>query len=260
MKFLIILLSLTGFYGFGQKEYLIDSLMIKKNDQLYLDDYSNLYHYNKQNTKLTKYNTQGEKIAERMLTRPFRLQAISNPLNIILFSENTQQIKMMDTNLNDIQDVDLSRNFIFVKNAYVEDLQNLWLLDDASKKIVQYNHRNNKVISSYNFNQKLGEIIDFLVYEEKIYTITATTFSIHNLHGDQLYKSSVTNPNHLRREDQNIYIFTPSRLIKIDTKNNTTEDTKLASGEIVDKNNAVFLVWINNKFYLYPPDKLKIED
>jgi hypothetical protein len=40
---------------------------------------------------------------------------VQNPLNIVLFSENVQEIKFIDQNLNEIQTLDLKEKFGFIR-------------------------------------------------------------------------------------------------------------------------------------------------
>ena len=50
-----------------------------------------------------------------MFPQPFKIQSVENPLNIFLFSENGQEIKILDQNLNEIQYLNLYQKFGHVK-------------------------------------------------------------------------------------------------------------------------------------------------
>ncbi|RTZ49273.1 hypothetical protein EJ377_00740 [Chryseobacterium arthrosphaerae] len=62
----------------------------------------------------------------------FKVQTVQNPLNVPLFSENAQEMKFVDQNMNEIQRIDFKQKFGFIRMAYAEDLQQLWLLDDST--------------------------------------------------------------------------------------------------------------------------------
>ena len=70
----------------------MDSIQIKDIQDFQYDDYGNLYTYEKQNFSLTKYDDKGKELGRLMMTVPFKIQSVDNPLNIFLFSENVVYI------------------------------------------------------------------------------------------------------------------------------------------------------------------------
>ena len=80
------------------------------------------------------------------LPHPFKILSVDNPLNIFLFSENGQELKILDTNLNEVQYFNMYGLFGHIKTTYVEDLQNLWSVSythlDVYKRQVQYLFQN----------------------------------------------------------------------------------------------------------------------
>lgn len=254
MKFLIFFFCVLNIWCFGQKEIKLDSTKIKSSNTIYFDDYDNIYLYQQDNLSLTKYNSSGKQIAQQMLPRPFRMQAINNPLNIVFFSENTQEIKLSDANLNDIQNINLPQNFGFIKSAFVEDLQTLWLLDDSTKKLIQYNYRTGKTINSFPYHINMEDIIDFLVYENKVYLLKKNNFEVLNFRGDILFKTNLHNPRFLKRENDRILIFSKTEMLEFSNKQNLKKFNFGEDSQIVDKNQSGFLVRSQNKLYLYQPE------
>ncbi|WP_312321835.1 hypothetical protein [Soonwooa sp.] len=254
MKNLLFLFCLMPFLLFSQIEIKSDSLNLRDSQGIYFDDYDNIYLYNAKSFSFTKYDTLGLKAAQQMLPRPFRAQAINNPLNIVFFSENTQEIKLTDANLNDIQNIRLSENFNFIKRVYVEDQQSLWLLDDSSKKLIQYNYRNNKIVNSFPFYQNMEDILDMLVYENKVYLLKKNSFLVLNLRGEILDKIELNLPTKLKRENETILVFTKPELIQYSTDKKVKKLSYKQDSEIVDKNKSGFLVRSKNKLYLYKPE------
>ncbi|SKB72560.1 hypothetical protein SAMN05660477_00819 [Soonwooa buanensis] len=254
MKNLLFLFCLLPFWLFSQTEIKSDSLNLKDSQGIYFDDYDNIYLYNARSFSFTKYDTLGQKTAQQMLPRPFRAQAINNPLNIVFFSENTQEIKLTDANLNDIQNIRLSENFNFIKSVYIEDQQSLWLLDDSSKKLIQYNYRNNKIVNSFPFYQNMEDILDMLVFENKVYLLKKNSFLVLNLRGEILDKIELNLPTKLKRENETILVFTKPELIQYSTDKKVKKLSYKQDSEIVDKNKSGFLVRSKNKLYLYKPE------
>ena len=254
MKNLLFLFCLMPFLLLSQTEIKSDSLNLRDSQGIYFDDYDNIYLYNAKSFSFTKYDTLGQKTAQQMLPRPFRAQAINNPLNIVFFSENTQEIKLTDANLNDIQNIRLSENFNFIKSVYIEDQQSLWLLDDSSKKLIQYNYRNNKIVNSFPFYQNMEDILDMLVYENKVYLLKKNSFLVLNLRGEILDIIELNLPTKLKRENETILVFTKPELIQYSTDKKVKKLSYKQDSEIVDKNKSGFLVRSKNKLYLYKPE------
>lgn len=67
------------------------------------DDYGNIYLYKKKDFSLTKYDSVGIQLGKVMMNFPYKIQSVTNTLNIVMFSENAQEIKFLDQNLNEIQ-------------------------------------------------------------------------------------------------------------------------------------------------------------
>jgi hypothetical protein len=84
--------------------------------------------------------------------------------------------------------------------AYAEDLQQLWLLDDSTKRLIQYNFRNDTTINSFPFDISFEDLMDLLVYETKVYVLTKKHIRIYNLKFEKLFEAPVENGKRFRRE------------------------------------------------------------
>lgn len=94
----------------AQKSLPLDTLKLKEAKDMLADDYGNLYVYKNKDFSLTKYDSLGKQIGQMMLTVPFKVQSVQNPLSVPLFSENAQELKFVDQNMNEIQRVDFKQN------------------------------------------------------------------------------------------------------------------------------------------------------
>lgn len=218
--------------------------------ELFGDDYGNIYVYKNKDLSLTKYDSVGSQLGKLLLTFPYKIQSVSNPLNIVMFSENAQEIKFFDQNLNEIQKINLNSTFGFIKAAYADDLQFAWMIDDSNKTLFQYNFRSNSVINSFPFNINLQSLQDFLVYNNKVYILKEKVFEVYNTRAELLYSASILNAKKLRRTNDDILIFESQHIKKFDGKN-LLEIFQNSDAKIVDKNNAGFLALIKDKLYLY---------
>ena len=243
-------MSLISISLFSQRKIEIDSLQLEDAKELFGDDYGNIYIYKNKDLSLTKYDSVGTQLGKLLLTFPYKIQSVSNPLNIVMFSENAQEIKFFDQNLNEIQKINLNSTFGFIKAAYAEDLQFAWMIDDSNKTLFQYNFRSNSVINSFPFNINLQSLQDFLVYNNKVYILRENTFEVYNTRATLLYSSNLINAKKLRRMNDDILIFDSQNVKKFDGKN-LLEIFQNSDAKIVDKNNAGFLALIKDKLYLY---------
>ncbi len=236
----------------AQKNLPFDSLKLKEVKDFFADDYGNIYLYKNKDFSFTKYDSLGKQMGKLMFTLPFKIQSVQNPLNIPSFSENTQELKFFDQNLNEIQAVNFRQKFGFIKMVYAEDLQQIWLFDESTKTLIQYNFRENKVINSYPFNIDFENITDFIVFENKVYILTKAHFTVYNFKSEKLREVPFEDGRKLRRENENILVIGKNSIQKFEN-NSLKKIFDSENSQIVDKNSSSFFVIKANKLYLYKP-------
>lgn len=218
---------------------------------MFADDYGNLYLYRNKDFSFTKYDSLGNQIGKMLLTVPFKIQSVQNPLSITLFSENAQEVKFVDQNLIEIQKLDFKQKFSFIKHAYAEDLQQIWLLDESTKRLLQYNFRNDTTINSYPFDVSFDNLIDLLVFENKVYVLTKNNFMVYNLKFEKLFEASVENGKRFRRENDIILIIAKTTIYKYIQEKEIVKIFEDPEAQIVDKNSLAYFEIKDNKLYLY---------
>ncbi|WP_297984325.1 hypothetical protein [uncultured Chryseobacterium sp.] len=234
----------------AQKNLPFDTLKLREVDDFFADDYGNIYLYKNKNFSLTKYDSLGKQKGRIMLTQPFKIQSVQNLLNIPAFSENNQELKFYDQNLNEIQAFGFRQKFGFIKMAYAENLQQIWLLDESSKRLIQYNFREDKIINSYPLDINFEPVKDILVYKERIYLLTDTNFSVYNFKGQKLFEHLLDKGKRLRRENDTIFITENRHLLKFENDMlQTVFGTE--NSKIVDKNSDSCFELKAGKLYLY---------
>lgn len=241
----------------AQKALPLDTLKLKEARDFFADDYGNLYIYKNKDFSLTKYDSLGKQIGQMMLTVPFKIQTVQNPLNIPMFSENGQEMKFADQNLNDIQKIDFKQKFSFIKHAYAEDLQQIWLLDESTRRLLQYNFRNDTTINSYPFDGSFDDIIDLLVFENKVYILSKNLFRVYSLKFEKLFEAEVIDAKRFRRENEMVLIITKNSILKFSSDQKITKIFEDLDAQIVDKNSLAFFEIKGNKLYLYTPETLQ---
>lgn len=218
---------------------------------MFADDYGNLYLYRNKDFSFTKYDSLGKQLGKLMFTVPFKVQEIQNPLSVTLFSENAQEMRFVDQNLNDIQRLDFKQKFSFIKHAYAEDLQQVWLLDESTKRLLQYNFRNETTINSFPFDASFDDLIDLLVFENKVYILSKNQFRVYNLKFEKLFEAPVENAKRFRRENEVILIIAKNTIFKYNPEKGLTKIFDDPDAQIVDKNSLSYFEIKGNKLYLY---------
>ncbi len=235
----------------AQKVLPLDSLKLKEAGDMLADDYGNLYIYKNKDFSFTKYDSTGKQIGKMMLTVPFKPQNVQNPLSVALFSENAQELKFVDQNLNEIQRVDFKQKFSFIKYAYAEDLQQIWLMDESMKRLIQYNFRNETTINSYPFDANFDDLIDLLVYDNKVYVLTKKQFRVFTLKFEKLFEADIENGKRFRRENDMILVITKNTILRYIPGKELVKIFDDPDAQIVDKNTLAYFEIKANKLYLY---------
>ncbi len=252
--FVFLLVFISALFS-AQQTIAFDSLKLNGVNDFFADDYGNLYLYKKQDFSFTKYDARGKQLGKLMMTVPFRVQSVQNPLNIFLFSENNQELKMLDVNLNEIQRVDFRNRFGFVKAAYTEDLQQIWLLDESTKRFVQYNYRNSLEINSFPLNINFDLLTAILVFDKKLYTISENQFAVYDFKGNLIFEKQVPNPRKIARENDSVYIICEKEILKFEESQSLETVFHKEEAKIVDKNSSSYFELKAGKFYLYKIEK-----
>lgn len=257
MKFLNIILFFLFCSLSAQKVLPLDSLKLKEAGDMLADDYGNLYIYKNKDFSFTKYDSTGKQIGKMMLTVPFKPQNVQNPLSVALFSENAQELKFVDQNLNEIQRVDFKQKFSFIKYAYAEDLQQIWLMDESTKRLLQYNFRNETTINSYPFDANFDDLIDLLVFDNKVYALTKKQFRVYTLKFEKLFEADVEDGKRFRRENDAIMIIAKNTIFRYISDKELVKVFGDPEAQIVDKNTLAYFEIKANKLYLYTLENSK---
>ncbi|MBP1163309.1 MULTISPECIES: hypothetical protein [Chryseobacterium] len=257
MKFLNLIFFFLFCTASAQNILPLDTLKLKEAKDMLADDYGNLYIYKNKDFSFTKYDSLGKQIGKMMLTVPYKVQNVQNPLNVPLFSENAQEMKFVDQNMNEIQRLDFKQKFGFIRMAYAEDLQQLWLLDDSTKRLIQYNFRNDTTINSYPFDISFEDLMDMLVYENKVYVLTRKHIRIYSLKFEKLFEAPLENGKRFRRENDVILVVATNFISQYVPEKGMETVFEDQEAQIVDKNILSYFAIKGNKLYLYSLEKVK---
>lgn len=223
---------------------------IREGLDFYVDDYQDIYIYKKDAFSFTKYNRQGDLLAETMEVYPFKIQQIQNPFNIVLFSETQQKIKFLDQNLVEIQTAMWPSTLGYMVGAYVENLQVVWLLDRNNSTLFQYNYRDQKVLNTYLLDLNIDAIKDFLVLDSKFYMLNASDFVVYDLINGKYTSVEVLGGKKISRNEREVFILAQNKIYQYEAEH-VKEIFSPPNASYVEKNTNLYLAVIDNKVYLY---------
>jgi hypothetical protein len=163
-------------------------------------------------------------------------------LNIVLFSENVQEIKLIDQNLNEIQTIDLKQKFGFIKQAYVEDLQKVWLLDESRNLLLYYNFRDDILMNSFPIRFNLYGIKDIMIYNGKLFVLRENSFEIYHFNSGKLLEFAVENGKRLSRENEDVYVVSSQKFINIFHRKNLKWCLAVTKQKLWIK--TIFIFWL----------------
>lgn len=222
-------------------------------EEIFLDEYNHIYHYDKNSLTVLKTDSSGKELGRLFLPQPFKIQDVQNPLSIVAFSQNAQEVRFYDRNLSETSSpLKLSEKFNFIKALYADNQEVAWLVDGAANNILQYNLRQEKILNSWTW-EKVENITDFLVYQHIAYILTSDELVIFNMIDESVAKIPVKEGRKLRRENQRIYLLKSKEILSLEANVLKSRFIK-NDAQIVDKNNSYYLALIDNKFYLYPAE------
>lgn len=250
MKFYTALFLVLSAALFSQTLVPLDTLRLRDTEDIMVDDYGSVYLYRNKNFSLKKYSLRSSEAGSLMFTVPYKVQSVRNPLNIPLFSENAQELRFVDHNLNNIQTIDL-KSFGFIKMAFAEDHQQIWLLEESTRRLLKYNFREQKILSSYPFHSELADIRDLMVYEDKVYMLYPDKFAVQDLSGNILFSQELRRGVRLRRENSNVQIVSKNKIYQYAAGGNLKKIFEVPGARIVDKNSTAYFAVVGNMLYLY---------
>lgn len=255
---LTFILILLWSLGIAQKIMPFDEGMLEQTTDFWTDDYGGFYFLDSQKLSFSKYDSLGHKNGELLWAVPFRVETVSNPLTIPLFSENAQQIRFVDNNLNYIQDpIDLTSDFSHAKAINIEDLRYMWVLDDVQKQLIKYDYRAKKVIKSFVFNEDFSHLIDVVVDQNLVYFYKEGIFEVYDLNQNCLFKVDLKDIKKMDREGNQIVLFGANKILNYNRKDGLKSIFDIPEARLVGANFKNRFAIIGNNLYLYPLKKDK---
>lgn len=220
--------------------------------EVLVDDFNGLYLNDQQGFTLEKHSASGEVLASRMLDGPYHIQDVLHPLNIALFSENSQKILFLDQFLNQKQEISL-RDFGYIRAAFVENQETVWLLNESTRQLLKYGLRSGTVEKSLLISFPEATVKDMVVSHGVLYLLTAEALHIVEPGSGRNLAVAVTRPVRLRRDSGELLVFTTERVFRLSGENTLVPVFYGNQADLVEKNSQSYFVISAGKLYLYAP-------
>lgn len=253
MKYLPIVLVFIVQLFSAQRILPLDSVKIKGTTDFFVDDYSSIYLYKNEDFSFTKYDSLGNQLGKLMFTTPFKIQSVQNPLNIPAFSENAQELRFYDQNLNLAETISLRQKFGHIRMLYAEDRQKIWLLDERMNRLVSYDFRNERILYERPLMRIDETVTDLIVHKNTAYILVSPGLVTIELQTGSISEFALAGARRIARENLGIFILEKQAIWLLDNGNLKLWHTEPTG--IVDKNSTSFFAIKDNKLYLYPIKK-----
>ena len=119
---------------------------------------------------------------------------------------------------------------------------------------MQYNFRTDQTINSFSLDIDYENVVDVLVFENRLYLLTRNHFSVFDFKSKKLFETPLENGKRLRRENESILIIGNNTIHKLEN-NSLITIFKAENSQIVDKNSSAYFEIKGNKLYLYRINK-----
>lgn len=158
---LLLLLSLCSFGTNLQAQFQLTKIIDKEAKSVYMDNLDQVYLL-RSNNELLKYDVNGQLKQRYSNNRLGTLTTVdvTNPLRILLFYADFQQVVVLDNNLAELSNFSFSQKGNFQITAIAaSNSQSFWVFDELSQQLIRYNPMMEEEFRSVSFLQLLDEMI-----------------------------------------------------------------------------------------------------
>lgn len=255
LRTIALILTITGHTIFAQVENsYFGAAQLKNADDFAVDEYGEVYVYRNSELSYTKYFSDGAERARLQFAVPFAIPSVQNPLKLMAFSLNAQEIRFFDQNLALVQKIPLPTEVGSMMAVFTEDPRYLWLIDNSSKRLIQYDVTAREVVSATLLNKIPSTVKDLLIHDRRAYILSEDRLTVLDLRNSTETNFPVSAARKLRREGREVLVIGQKRILAL--RGETLDAVfNCESCRLVDKNNTAYFGISDNKLYLYPIKK-----
>ncbi len=250
MQKLLYLLFFIGFSLNAQELKLISSETIHMDTFIGFDSYQNLYSI--KDKVLHKNGEEGSFIFNDFQLGDIHTVDIVNPLKVVVYYEDTNNVVFLDNKLNEIERINFNElsDFINLGSATNAGANKLWLFNIDSQQLELYDYREKRRTTvSQPFPGKLISQVSNFNY---CYMLTEKMIRGFNVYGSLLFESPSEGYSKMTMEHRNFALVSGNNVFFV--RDNSVEPIKLP----IYENTIKDLQLTKDFLYIYDGNKLHI--
>ena len=192
-------------------------------NELLVSDFGQYYLYNRNNKNVAAFDAEGQKKNDFFLYQEAQLLNQISQLNLYFYLPQSQELLILDQNLNKMQDpIPLQEHAAWVTKIFVEDGQNLSLLDAQTNELVQLDYRQGRILKKSIWPlANLDQCLDLAKINQQYYFLMPTELLIYDINAKLLSKHKHLGAQKIIQQGQNIYLLADQKIFQL--KNNKLE-------------------------------------
>lgn len=253
--YLLICCIITATTGFGQTVSLQSTTTLQADRFIGVDHYKNTYFIKDQ--VLHKKGGDGNFMFNDFQLGRITSVDIINPLNVVVFFQDTNTVILLDNKMNEIQRINFNNlpQFMNVSTATNAGSNSLWLFNVGTQQLELFNYRSSvQTVVSHPFPGKLLSQASNFNY---CFTLTEAKLYAYNVYGSLLNEVPSEGYEKIVQQNENLVALQENSLYYIPdfarrNKEVPGETKKLELPEITIKD----LQLINDFLYIYDSENL----
>ena len=167
-----------------------------------IDAFENVYFT--KNMELHKTGVDGDFVFNDLQLGPISSVDIINPLNIVLFYEDTNTVVLVDNNLNEIERINFNNlpQFLNINTATNAGNNRLWVFNVDTQQLELFNYRslNNSVVSQPFSGTLVSQTSNF----NYCYLLTENKIRVFNVYGSLLSEIALEGYKKVIQQDEKV--------------------------------------------------------
>lgn len=185
---------------------------------------------------------------------------VTNPLKIIVFYDDFNQVKIFDNTLTPINEVNLALNFVDISACATSNDGHLWIYDPTQFKLIKVNENGQILVESSNVNDFGMKDLKVTSIKEKSNTVVlmdkSKGFYFFDNLGQYIFHYSSTDIVHFQFDGLHLIYYTSDGLYVYNLA--TKENQKVNISDKIEGQGVQNILYQQGKYYLVYDQGLKI--
>lgn len=228
-----------------------------------VDNLGNIYIVDSKN-RLIKYNRDFKEIFRFANNKYGRISSVdvSNPLKVVLFFDDFNQIKVVDNTLSVIESIDLTLQFLDISACGTSNDGNLWLYDPIQFSLLKINDQGKILAASGNVNDYGMSGIQVVgIRENGNYVVVCDMnkgFYFFDNFGHYIYHFTASGIRSFQFDGGEVIYYTATGIKTFSIQSKTRQ--LLHATELPNPDQLMYILYNNGFYYgIYPYGLLRVK-